>query len=180
MFGMKDDIMASTTVEYLDLLDPNIANASFQDLKMPAEGYNLRNVMLFEDQENTDSGQEKRLFFFGGNEIQESKRIQGGNKVSKLLELVINWDKSQSRPKPTSISIRSVNDVTFNGHPNFTSQYPQKYYSKACQTWFFVDQIGTLYRYKPSTKQTSHISLTEQSAKSFEEASKNKKMPSKD
>ncbi len=38
LFGMKDDMMAATTVEYLDLLHPDIGNAEFQNLKMPEEG----------------------------------------------------------------------------------------------------------------------------------------------
>jgi hypothetical protein len=29
LFGMKDEVYASTTVEYLDLLHPEIANAEF-------------------------------------------------------------------------------------------------------------------------------------------------------
>ena len=48
---MKDDQTSAFTAEYLDLLDPDIAEGEFHDLKMPEEGLNLRNVMVFEETE---------------------------------------------------------------------------------------------------------------------------------
>ena len=51
LFGMKDDQTAAFTAEYLDLLDPHIEDAEFYEIKMPEEGQNLRNVMVFEDLE---------------------------------------------------------------------------------------------------------------------------------
>ena len=79
LFGMKDDQTAAFTAEYLDLLDPKISEADFYDLKMPEEGLNLRNVMIFEDIEYYSFDVQKkngykRFFFFGGNELQVSRR----------------------------------------------------------------------------------------------------------
>lgn len=79
LFGMKDDQTSAFTAEYLDLLDPDIAEGEFHDLKMPEEGLNLRNVMVFEETEYYSFDVQKkngykRIYFFGGNELQVSRR----------------------------------------------------------------------------------------------------------
>ncbi len=75
--------------------------------------------------------EQKQIFFFGGNEIKESKlnrRNQNLLRSSKLYELIINWDTSAARVKPQGIVLKVVEGVTFEGCPNFNSQFPSKYF----------------------------------------------------
>lgn len=126
LFGMKDDQTSAFTAEYLDLLDPKITEAEFHDLKMPEEGLNLRNVMLFEDFEYSlfdlqKKNGYKRFFFFGGNDLQGSRRNANALKITKLYELMISWDTSKDRVRPSGLTIKVVDGVTFEGNPSFNS-----------------------------------------------------------